>query len=127
MRVFSIFLALINSLLACVLITFLLNSTDFKFSTAWWSVARILLASLIILVGVLSWISMVIPVRPSLLALCSLFLVGMGPATMVWTFHKASLTGHMEYYMLIYGASLFLQGCSLLLGIAQGQDAITTV
>lgn len=127
MKVISIFLALINSLLAGLLITFLLTSTDYKVSMAWWSAVRIMLAVFIILVGVLSWISMSMTIQPVLLALGSLFLVGIGPATMVWAFHKASLTGHMEYYVLIYGASLFVQGCSLLLGLAEGQEPVSTV
>jgi hypothetical protein len=92
---------------------------------AWWSVARIMLALFVILVGLFSWASMIVQIQPVVLALGSLFLVGIGPATMVWTFHKASLTGHMEYYMLIYGASLFVQGCSLLLGLAEGRDTAT--
>ena len=70
---------------------------------------------------------MIVPVQPVVLALGSLYLVGIGPATMVWAFHKASLTGHMEYYILIYGASLFVQGCSLLLGLSEAPDTITTV
>ncbi len=125
MRVISIFLALINSLLAGLLITFLITSADFSTSMAWWSVLRIMLALFIIFVGLFSWASMIAPVPPVVLALGSLFLVGIGPATMVWTFHKASLTGQMEYYMLIYGASLFVQGCSLLLGLAEGQNTAT--
>ena len=125
MRVISIFLALINALLAGLLITFLITSADFSTSMAWWSVLRIMLALFIIFVGLFSWASMIAPVPPVVLALGSLFLVGIGPATMVWTFHKASLTGQMEYYMLIYGASLFVQGCSLLLGLAEGQNTAT--
>jgi hypothetical protein len=127
MKVVSIFLALINSLLAGLLITFLVTSIDFSNSAAWWSAVRITLALLIILVGLLSWMSMVVAMRPVLLVLGSLFLVGMGPAAMVWTFHKASLSGHLEYYMLMYGASLFIQGCSLLLGQAEGQEPVRTV
>ncbi len=123
MKVISIFLALINSLLAGLLITFLITSAGFPGSMAWWSVARILLALFIIFVSLFSWVSMIVPVQPVVLALGSLFLVGIGPAAMVWTFHKASLTGQMEYYMLIYGASLFVQGCCLLLGLSEGQDA----
>jgi hypothetical protein len=127
MRVLSIFLGLINSLLAGLLITFLLTSADFPGPLAWWSVVRILLALCIIFVGILSWASMVMPLQPVLLALGSLFLVGIGPATIVWTFHKASLTGHVEYYMLLYGASLFVQGCSLLLGLSAEQQKVSTV
>lgn len=122
MKVISIFLALINSLLAGLLITFLVTSTDFRISMAWWSILRILLALFVIATGVLSWLSMIVTVRPVLLALVSLFLAGIGPATIVWTYHKASLTGHMEYYLIIYGASLFVQGCSLLLGLTEGRD-----
>ena len=127
MKIISIFLALINSLLAGLLITFLITSVDFQTSMAWWSAARILLAFSIIVVGVVSWLAMMVPVRPVLLALGSLFLVAIGPATMVWTFHRASMTGHMQYYMLIYGASLFVQGCSLLLGLSQGEDKISAI
>ncbi len=127
MKVLSIFLGLINSLLAGLLITFLINSVDFSMSALWWSVLRILLAFFIIVVGVLSWISMVIPVQPVLLALGSLFLVGIGPATVVWAFHKSSLTGQIEYGMLLYGSSLFVQGCSFLLSLSEGQEKISTV
>jgi hypothetical protein len=127
MRIISIFLALINSLLAGLLITFLLTSMDFQFSTMWWSAVRIVLALSIIAIGVLSWIEMMMPLRSGILALGSLFLVAIGPATMMWAFHRASLTGHMEYYMLMYGASLFVQGCALLLGNSQGQDNPSSV
>lgn len=127
MRVISIFLGLINSLLAGLLITFLITSTDFKLDMVWWSAARILIALSIIVVGVLSWISMIAPIRQVLLVLGSLFLVAIGPATIVWTYHRASLTGDMKYYMLMYGASLFVQGCSLLLGLTEGRDNISAV
>jgi hypothetical protein len=127
MRVLSIFLGLINSLLAGLLITFLLTSADFPISLAWWSLVRILLALGIIFVGVLSWTSMVVPLQPVLLALGSLFLVSTGPATVLWTLHKASLTGRLEYYMLLYGASLVVQGCSLLLGLSEEQEMVSTV
>jgi hypothetical protein len=125
MKVISIFLGLINSLLAGLLITFLITSAGFPIAMAWWSVLRIMLALFIIFVSLFSWASMIVPVQPVMLALGSLFLVGIGPATMVWTFQKASLTGHIEYYMLVYGASLFVQGCSLLLGLSEREDTAT--
>ena len=127
MRVISIFLALINSLLAGLLITFLVTSTDFKISTAWWSIARISVALSIIVIGMLSWISMIVTIRPVILVMGSLFLAAIGPATVVWTYHRASVTGRMEYYMLMYGASLFVQGCCLLLGLSDGKDRVSTV
>ena len=120
MKTLSIFLALINSLLAGLLISFLVTSVDFQISMKWWSIARILLALSVIAIGLLSWIAAIVPIKPGLLVLGSLFLVAIGPATVVWSFHRASVTGHMEYYMILYGASLFIQGVSLLFGISQG-------
>jgi hypothetical protein len=125
MKILSIFLGLINSLLAALLITFLVTSMDIKVSMIWWSVLRILLALSVILIGVLSWIEMSIPLNPGPLVLGSIFLVAIGPSTMVWTFHRASLTGHMQYHMILYGASLFIQGAALLLGLSESRRDIS--
>ena len=121
MKTISIFLALINSLLAGLLITFLLSSVDFRVSATIWSAIRIFVASSVIVIGVLTWINALGSIHPGVLALSSLVLVAVGSATVVWTFHRAQLTGDMEYYMIIYGGSLFMQGFALLFGIAEGR------
>lgn len=123
MKTISIFLALINSLLAGLLITFLLSSVDFRVSPTLWSAIRIAIAASIIIIGVLSWINALVPIHPGILALSSLFLVAAGAGTIVWTLIRAQSTGDMEYYMVIYGGSLFGQGCSLLFGLAEERGA----
>lgn len=123
MKTISIFLALINSLLAGLLITFLLSSADFRVSATLWSALRIFVALSVIIIGVLTWINAIGSIHPGFLALSSLFLVALGPATAVWTFHRAQLTGDMEYYMILYGGSLFMQGFTLLFGIAEGRGS----
>lgn len=121
MKTISIFLALVNSLLAALLITFLVSGADFRYSPSWWSAARIFIALCVILIGVITWAGSIWPAHPGLVALCSLSLVAIGAATVVWTFHRAQLTGDMEYYMIIYGGSLFAQGCALLFGMPADQ------
>ncbi len=125
MKTISIFLALVNALLAGLLISFLITSVDFRFSATWWSMARILLALAVIGIGALTWIAAAVPVRPGILLLGSLFLVAIGPATAVWTLHRALLTGDMEFYMFMYGGSLFVQGITLLLGIPEGRENVS--
>ena len=127
MKTISIFLALVNALLAGLLISFLVTSVDFRFSATWWSVARILLALAVIAIAGLSWFSAAVPVRPGLILLGSLFLVAIGPATAVWTLHRALLTGDMEYSMFMFGGSLFVQGIALLLGIPEGMGEASVV
>ncbi|HEX9332867.1 MAG TPA: hypothetical protein VF896_13325 [Anaerolineales bacterium] len=119
MKTISIFLALINSLLAGLLITFLISSTDFQLSAPWWSVARILIALSVIMIGMLTLVDSMVYVRPSLTGLSSVALVAIGAGTVVWTFQRAQITGDMEYYMIIYGGSLFVQGIALLFGTSQ--------
>lgn len=121
MKTISIFLALVNSLLAGLLISFLVSSVDFQISMTWWSVTRIVLALSVIVIGILTWVGNIVEIRPGLMLLASMFLVSIGPATAVWTLHRAFLTGDMEYYMLMYAGSLFIQGSALLFGISQGQ------
>ena len=121
MKTISIFLALVNSLLAGLLITFLFSSPDIQQSAIWWTMTRILIALSVIVVGILTWISCIANIRSSLVAMASLFLVALGPATIVWTFHRAQLTGDMEYYMILYGGSLAVQGIALLFGALQEQ------
>ena len=125
MKTISIFLALINSLLAGLLITFLISSADFQVSATIWSALRILVALSVILIGVLTWVNALGSIHPGLLALSSLFLVALGAATVVWTFHRAQVSGDMEYYMILYGGSLFVQGFALLFGIAEGRGVVS--
>ena len=125
MKTISIFLALINSLLAGLLITFLLSSVDFQVSAVWWSVFRILVASSIILIGLLTWLDSLAHVHAGLMASSSLSLVAIGAATVAWTFHRALVSGDLQYYMIVYGGSLFVQGIALSFGLSQGQGEIS--
>ncbi|HSJ88402.1 MAG TPA: hypothetical protein VK909_14420 [Anaerolineales bacterium] len=127
MKTISIFLALINSLIAGLLITFLLSSPDFQQSAMWWSALRILIAVSIILIGVLTWLDGMLGIQSGLVAIGSIGLVAIGAGTIVWTFHRAQLTGDMEYYMILYGGSLFVQGVALLFGITSSVESIAVV
>ena len=127
MKTISIFLALINSLVAGLLITFLISSPDFQQSAIWWSALRILVAVAVILIGLLTWLDGMIGLNAALIAMGSIALVAIGAGTIVWTFHRAQLTGDMEYYMIIYGGSLFTQGVALLFGMPQSSTNVTVV
>ena len=127
MKTISIFLALIKSLIAGLLITFLLSSPDFQQSAMWWSALRILIAVSIILIGVLTWLDGMLGIQSGLVAIGSIGLVAIGAGTIVWTFHRAQLTGDMEYYMILYGGSLFVQGVALLFGITSSVGSIAVV
>jgi hypothetical protein len=126
MKTVSIFLSLINSLLAGVILLASLTGNELHEATLLWLLIKVLAALGIILTGVLTWIGMLSHVRPRLFALSNLSLVALGAATAVWTLHLAIVTGDMEYYMILYGGSLMMQGAASLFGFTVESRNITT-
>ncbi len=118
MKTISMFLALVNTLLAGLLIASSVSPAGFNRAEVWWLVTKIIAATCVILIGVITWLGSARSANPGLMALCSLFLVALGAATVVWTFHLALVTGDMEFYMIAYGGSLAVQGMSSLFGFA---------
>jgi len=127
MKTLSIFLALVNSLLAGLVLAFSLSPTEMAQAEAWWSLTKVTAAFSVISVSVLTWLSSARALRAGLMALCSLFLVSLGVATIVWTFHLVLVSGDMEYYMVLYGASLAMQGMASLFGFATDSRSITSI
>ena len=119
MKIISIFLALINALVAGLLIAFSLSGSEMRQAAAWWTILKTLAAFSVIVIGALTWLASMRTVRPGLISLGSFFLVGLGAATIVWTLHLALVTGDAEYYMLAYGGSLIVQGGSSLFGVLE--------
>jgi hypothetical protein len=127
MKTISIFLALINSLLAGLLIIYSLSGSEFHQAAAWWLLIKLLAGLSVITAGLLTWIGSIRTVKPSLMALSSLFLVALGAATIMWTLHLGLVTDDMEYYMFIYGGSLMMQGTASLFGYSGTSEARTFV
>ena len=125
MKTISIFLALINSLLAGLLIVFNLSGSELRQAAAWWLLTRLLAGSSVIVIGALTWLGSIRTIKPSLMAVSSLFLVASGAGTVMWTLHLGLVSGDMEYYMFLYGGSLMLQGTASLFGYSATSENMT--
>ena len=119
MKTISIFLALINALVAGLLIVFSLSGNEIRQAAAWWTLLKTLSALSVIVISVLTWLASMRTVRPGFISLGRLLLVALGAATIIWTLHLALVTGDAEYYMLIYGGSLIVQGASSSFSVLQ--------
>lgn len=117
MKTISVFLALVNSLMAGLVIIFSLSAAEIRDSTTLWLLTKVIAALIVISIGVLTWLSNKRPVNPLASLLANLLLVAIGTATIVWTFHLALVTGDMENYMVLYGGSLMLQGAASLFSL----------
>lgn len=118
MKTISIFLALINSITAGILLLLTLSSREVQQIQVIWFLSKVFAATIVMVIGAVTWFGGARAVRSGLLSMSSLFLVALGAATIVWTFHLAIATGDMEYYMVWYGGSLLAQGVTSLIGFA---------
>lgn len=125
MKTISMFLALINSLLAGLLIVFSLSGTELRQAAAWWLLTKLLAGSSVIVIGALTWLGSVRTIKPSLMAVSSLFLVALGAGTVMWTLHLGLVSGDMEYYMFLYGGSLMMQATASLFGYSATSENMT--
>ena len=120
MKTVSIFLALVNSLFAGFLIALDLSYNEIHLGNLLWSTTKLSTASFIIVIGVSTWLEVMGLIKTGPILLGGLFLIGLGPATIVWAVHLALTTGNMEYHMAVYSGSLIIQGLASLLGTASG-------
>ena len=126
MKTISIFLALINSLFAGLLIAVDLSYYGFLQGTWWWSLLKLSAAGMIITVGVCVWLSEMGVLSSGPVLLGGVFLIALGPATIVWAVHVALTTGTIEFHMAVYGVSLMVQGLASLLGTAEARSAVVS-
>ena len=127
MKTISIFLALINSLLAGLILASSLSPTEINQAAAWWSFTKSAAAFFVIVIGILTFVGSAHTSSPGLMSLCSLFLVALGAGTVVWTFHLALTSGDMEYHMIVYGGSLIVQGMASLFGFVGNAGNIASM
>ena len=125
MKTISIFLALINSLLAGLLITYSLTATELRQVETWWFAVKTAGALMVIALGALTWYRSISDAGTGILLLGGVFLIVLGVTTILWTFHLAIVSGDMEYYMVGYGGSLMAQGMSSLLGFGAERGSMT--
>ena len=98
MKTISLFLALINSIVAGLLLALTLSTMGIRVGEIPWFVAKFLAGASVILIGLLTWVACARAVTPGI--------------------QRGLFTGAMEYSMAFFGGSLLVQGMTSLLGFA---------
>lgn len=123
MKTLSIFLSLINSLLAGVILLASLSGDELRSAALLWSLSKSLALLGVLGLGGLTWFGLLTNSRPGLLAFGNLVLIVLGTASMVWSLHLATL-GRMDFLMALYGFSLLVQGVASLGGFVEDQRSV---
>jgi hypothetical protein len=116
MKVISILLAFINSLLGALLILSCVSAGE----ALGWIAFKTGAGILAIYFGILIFKDGIQPIGQSRMMLSGLFLVIVGVSAFAWGVHWSIVSGDVKNTVLIFGGSLFIQGLTSILGMEAG-------
>jgi hypothetical protein len=113
MQLISIFLALLNSLAAILVLGSGLSGGN---GLSLWGVLKFISSLLVLASSLQVWLASLRTVSTGSMLLSGLALVGLGAAITVWSLHLALVTGSIVSFMFAYGGSLIVQRTASQLG-----------
>jgi hypothetical protein len=114
MKVISILLAFINSLIGGILILSCVSTNE----TLGWITMKSGTGLLAVYFGILTLKDSIAPIRPDRLLLNNILLVIAGVSVVAWGVHWSIVSGDVKNTVLLIGSSLFVQGLASVLGTA---------
>jgi hypothetical protein len=116
MKVISIFLAFINTLIGGLLILSCVSAGE----ALGWIAFKTGAGILAIYFGILTLKDSIQPICQGSMLLSGLFLVIVGVSALAWGIHWSIISGDMKNSILLFGGSLLIQGLTSTLGIETG-------
>ena len=117
MKVISILLAFINSLIGALLILSCVSAGE----AFGWIAFKTGAGILALYFGLLTFKDSIQPIRQSRMLLSGLFLVIVGISALAWGIHWSIVSGDMKNTVLVFGGSLFIQGLTSVLGMESSE------
>ena len=114
MKVVSILLAFINSLMGGILMLSCISTNE----TLTWIAMKSGTGLLAIYFGILTFKDGIQPIRPDRMLLNCIFLVIAGISIVAWGVHWSIVSADVKNTVLLIGSSLFVQGLASVLGVA---------
>lgn len=119
MKVLSIFLALVNSLMAGLVLLSCISVSNLRWDGMGWLAVRVATGVLVILTGILTFRDGVQPVSPGKMLMAGLSLILLGTGSVMWGLHLSIVSGDIKNVMILFGGSLVLQGIASIVGLQE--------
>jgi hypothetical protein len=119
MKVLSILLALVNSLMAGLVLLSCLSVSNLRLEGIGWLSVRVAAGALVILAGLLTLRDGMQPIGPEKMLLAGLLLVLLGTGSAMWGLHLTLVSGDIKNVMIFFGGSLVLQGIASIVGLQE--------
>lgn len=122
MKVISILLALVNSLMAGLVLLSCISVSNLRWDGLGWLAVRVATGVLVILVGILTFRDGARGIGPGLMLMAGLSLVLLGTGSVMWGLHLSIISGDVKNVMILFGGSLVLQGIASIVGLQESRD-----
>ena len=123
MKVLSILLAMVNSLMAGLVLLSCVSVSNLSWDGLGWLAARIIAGILVILAGILTFRDGVQPITAGKMLVTGLMLILLGAGSAMWGVHLSIVSGDIKNVMILFGSSLLLQGISAVFGLGENVTA----
>ena len=122
MKVLSIFLALVNSLVAGMVLLSCVSVSNLSWDGLGWLAVRVATGMLVILAGILTFRDNTQGIAPGKMLIIGLLLVLLGTGSAMWGLHLSILSGDIKNVMILFGGSLVLQGIASVTGLREAGE-----
>jgi hypothetical protein len=122
MKVLSILLALVNSLVAGLVLLSCISVSNLSRDGLGWLAARVTTGMLVILAGILTFRDGTQGVGPGKMLIIGLLLVLLGTGSAMWGVHLSIISGDIKNVMILFGGSLVLQGIASVAGLREAGE-----
>ena len=122
MKVLSILLALVNSLVAGMVLLSCISVSNLSRDGLGWLAARVATGMLVILAGILTFRDGTQGIGPGKMLIIGLLLVLLGTGSAMWGVHLSLISGDIKNVMILFGGSLVLQGIASIAGLREAEE-----
>ena len=122
MKVLSILLAVVNSLVAGLVLLSCVSVSNLGWDGLGWLAVRVATGVLVILSGILTLRDGTQGIGPEKMLATGLLLVLLGTGSAMWGVHLSIVNGDIKNVMILFGSSLVLQGIASIVGLRESGD-----
>jgi hypothetical protein len=119
MKVLSILLALVNSLVAGMVLLSCISVSNLSWDGLGWLAARVATGILVILAGILTFRDGTQGIGPGKMLVTGLLLILLGAGSAMWGLDLSIISGDIKNVMILFGGSLVLQGIASVAGLRE--------
>ena len=120
MKVLSILLALVNSLVAGVVLLSCVSSVgNLSWDGIGWLTVRVATGIAIIIIGAITFRDGARPIGLGVMLMAGLLLILLGTGSAMWGLHLTLISGDVKNVMILFGGSLVLQGFASVTGLRE--------